>query len=85
MVQSRRRFKIKEWRIRLCPEKKKKPEEPQPKLGYQVLWPYLAMDEAHSKQYDDEGFTLVENIVPPSLLARIQSETDRLIAEAAGN
>lgn len=43
------------------------------------------MNEAHSKQYDDEGFTLVENIVPPSLLARIQSETDRLIAEAAGN
>eukprot|EP00729_Bicosta_minor_P004289 gene4289-4117_t len=37
------------------------------------------MNEAHSKQYDDEGFTLVENIVPPSLLARIQSETDRLI------
>ena len=80
MVQSSRQ--IKEWQNSTLSEKKK-PEDPQPKLG--VLWPYLAMDEAHSKQYDDEGFTLVENIVPPSLLARIQSETDQLIAEAAGN
>lgn len=66
-------------------KKKKSQRDPKPKLGSQVLWPYLAMNEAHSKQYDAEGFTLVENIVPPSLLARIQSETDRLIAEAAGN
>ena len=52
--------------------------------GFNFSVANVTMNDTNAEDYVNDGYTMVDSIVPPALLSRVRSETDRLIAAAAG-